>query len=201
MKKIILVALVVIYFVGFSAFAVAEELDADQARWSLLKKTSGFAAGFAVGLLTHEIGHQVMADLNNVSLTWEKTKWTLYSDKRSTVKQITLGGFGAEILSAEAMLFFDEIPKDNAFILGYLGYHIFNTLSYVLIDQLSANGAGDFQALRNTGGMSRSDVNLLQIGLVAHAIFTAYRVFENPKVKLYVNATSKEIVVGLSWQW
>lgn len=215
MKKMIVAVAIIVVFSATAASWAEEKfilgnksLDASEARWSLLKKTGGFIGGWASAFVVHELGHQAMASLNGTHITWsagggypQNIKWTAYNYSESSLRQITLAGFGAQIISAEALLFFDEVPKDNAFVLGWLGYHVINTLAYVLVDRLSQDGIGDFKTLRAQAGMSRGEVNLLELGLVAHAALTTYRVFKNPKVKPYVKTTGREIVVGIGWLW
>ncbi len=208
MRKIVLVLSVVLFVLVAGGQALAEDkpkLDASDARWSLLKKTGGFVGGLTAGLLCHEAGHQVVASLEGVSMDWnlgggiQIGKWTAHNYSSHSLRNIALGGFGAQVLSTEILLGFDEIPKDNSFILGWMTFNILNSIFYVLVNELSS-GHEDLKTLRDAG-MGRNDVTLLEVGLVAHALLSAYRVYKDPKFIPYVRATKSEFAVGISWQW
>ena len=183
-----------------------DSLEVSEARWSLLKKTGGFLGGLVTGFVFHELGHETMARFDGANITWsagsDYIKGTTHNYSEASLRRIELAGFGAQIISTETLLFFEGIPKDNAFVLGWLGYNVISTFTYILSDQLlSPDGVGDFKSLRTQAGVSRGDVNLLQLGLVAHAALTTYRVFKNPKIKPYISATGREIVIGVGWSW
>ena len=90
----------------------------------------------------------------------------------------------------------EKIPKDNAFVFGWLGFNIINSLLYVLDNELR-DGIGDLETLRATG----VNTGFVEIGLVAHSILTAYRIYKNPKFIPYVRATRGELALGIGWRF
>ncbi|MEK7471330.1 MAG: hypothetical protein AAB623_01630 [Patescibacteria group bacterium] len=193
MKKLFL-TVVVVAILAFSISCRADEVSL--VRINVVKKTAGFVAGFASGLGFHELGHEAMAKLEGAEMHWSDTNWSTNASP-ATLRNIAIAGFGAQILSTEVMLGTNIIPKDNSFVLGWLTFNILNTVQYVVTDNLRNGGYGDFETLRNNGG----NTDLVKIGLLVHAVLSAYRLYKNPKFIPYVSATKDEFVLGLAWKW
>jgi hypothetical protein len=197
MKKILVILMTLVVVVFWSPYCRAgDATDAAvaSARTEIVKKTGGLLAGVATGFLFHEAGHQIVAKLENVDMGWSgllNPRWMAYTDDREKFRRITFGGFGAQVLSTEVILGVDAIPKDNAFILGWLGFNILNTMLYV------GGGNGDFKMLRENG----VDTTYLGIGLAAYALLSAYRLYKNPAFVPYVQVAKDEFVLGVTWKW
>jgi hypothetical protein len=189
------------FAVAFSAYPCWGDGDeVTAARIDVIKKVVGFAAGWQCGLLFHEAGHAVAARLENVGMDWSDMsdpRWTAQTDNKSKLRVIAAAGYGAEVFSSEVILGANVIPKDNAFILGWLAFDILNPLIYTLRDSLEKGGYGDMETLRNSG----VNTDIVKVALLAHAALSAYRLYENPKFIPYVSATQSKIVLGLSWRW
>jgi len=191
MKKLAL--LIVAVMVLANNVAWADEVG--EARWNLAKKGTGFASGFLSGFLFHEAGHEIMARVENVDMSWSDGRWRAYASGKS-LRNIAWAGFGAQVISTEVILGFDKIPKDNTYVLGWLAFNVFNSFLYPLRNELM-NGYGDLETLRRTG----VDTGYVEIGMVAYGLLTAYRIYKNPKFVPYVRATKEEIIMGVSWRW
>ncbi|MBU3901510.1 hypothetical protein KJ590_00315 [Patescibacteria group bacterium] len=197
MKKIGLVLLVavMVFLAGNSGVALADETS--EARWNLAKKGAGFVAGFASGVLFHEAGHEIVARLENVNINWSGTRWTVNAANNTKLRHIALAGFGAQIISTEILLGLDQIPKDNSYVLGWLAFNVIESFYYPLRNQLRDDGYGDIKTLRKAG----IDTAYVEIGLIAHGLLTAYRIYHNPKFIPYVKATKEELILGIGWSF
>jgi len=193
MKKYIFVILVSVLF---SSLASAE-LSPSEARWNIAKKTGGFTAGVASGFVFHELGHYAMAQAEGVDIHWLGDSWWVPEASASEHRNISAAGFGAQVLSTEVILRTDRIPKDNSYVLGWLAYNIANQILYPLRNEFSPNGHGDLATYEKYGG----NVEVLEIGLVAHAIWSFYRLKNNPDTPFYIRTTRDEVRVGFSWDF
>lgn len=162
-----------------------------------LKKSLQFGAGFASGILFHEVGHYAMAKvegMDNVKLHPTKVTYEYDEYNKSKQRNIAFGGFGADILSSEILLANDKyFPKDNSFVLGWLAWTMFEPISYTLRHEFSSDGYGDLRDLENTGVNAR----VVETALIAHGILTYYRLSKNPDFPLFVRASSDKVYVGL----
>jgi len=140
----------------------------------LVKESAGFVGGFASGVLFHEFGHEFMAELEGVDLDWDlkRGRWTAQTSGNK-LRNIAFGGFGAQIISTEILLGNDKIPKKNSYVLGWLAFNVINEIIYPLRDELQDGGYGDLKTLRKTG----VNTNFVNFGLIAHGLWTAYRVY------------------------
>lgn len=195
MSGIAVMALVLAVALVFSASYCWAEDEVTAARISVAKKAGGFIAGAIAGLASHELGHEVVARFEGADMHWSGTSWSTDTSP-SALRNIAIAGFGAQVLSTEVILGVDAIPKDNAFVLGWLTFNILNTVQYAAMDSLQG-GHGDFETLRKNG----ANTDLVKIGLLAHAALSAYRLYKNPKFIPYVQATKNELVLGLAWRW
>jgi len=195
MKKLALFV-AVMAFLG-SNIGVAWADEASEARWNLAKKGAGFVAGFASGFLFHEAGHEIMARVEGADTDWSAgIRWTVRDVSNRSLRNIAWAGFGAQVVSTEVLLGFDKIPKDNAYILGWLTFNVFESLLYPLRNELQG-GYGDLETLRKTG----IDTGYVEIGMIAYGLVTAYRIYKNPKFIPYVRATREEVVLGIGWKF
>ncbi len=195
MKKLALVIVVMVFFGINIGVVLADEVS--EARWGLTKKGMGFAAGFASGFLFHEAGHEVVARAENVDMSWNgDNRWFAKTSSDSKLRNIAFAGFGAQVVSTEVILGIDKIPKDNAYVLGWLAFNVLNSFLYPLRNELQG-GYGDLETLRRTG----IDTGYVEIGMVAYGLLTAYRVYKNPKFIPYVKATKEEIIFGVGWRF
>ena len=198
MKKGLISVITAALFLGCVGLASAEEIG-NSPRLNIAKKTTGFIAGWASGFFFHEAGHEIVARLEGVDMGWSgvfNTRWTVFTSNKNKLRHIALAGFGAQIVSTEIILGIDQIPKDNAYVLGWLAFNVFNSFYYPLVNQLRG-GYGDIETVRKTG----IDTAYVEIGLIAHGLLTAYRVYNNPKFIPYVKATKEELILGISWSF
>ena len=166
-----------------------------------IKKSLEFGAGFASGVLFHEVGHYTVAELegmDNVRLSLTKVTYEYDKYNKSKKRNIAFGGFAADIISSEILLANDKhFPKNNSFILGWLTWTIFEPISYTLRHEFSSDGYGDLRDLEDTGVNSR----VVEAALIAHGIFTYYRLTKNPDFPLFVRASSDKVYVGAKWRF
>jgi len=173
----------------------ADETSAS-ARISLAEKSTGFVGGIVAGLVFHELGHQAVAELEGANMHWCGTNWHT-SAAPSALRDIAISGFGTQVLSTEILLGDTSIPKNNSFVIGWLTHNILNTLQYVVRDRLRSGGVGDFRCLRQNGVR----VGYIEVGLVAHSLFSAYRLNKNPQFVPYISLTRDEFILGFKGTW
>lgn len=166
-----------------------------------VKKSLEFGAGFASGILFHEVGHYTVAKLegmDNVKLHPTKVTYEYDEYNKSKKRNIAFGGFAADIISSEILLASDKhFPKNNSFVLGWLAWTIFEPISYTLRHEFSSGGYGDLRDLENTGVNSR----VVEVALIAHGILTYYRLSKNPDFPLFVRTSSDKVYVGMKWRF
>ncbi len=199
MKRLISVMVIIVaLFLGYVTSVNAEGIGANS-RLNIAKKTAGFVAGLASGIFFHETGHEIVARLENTDMGWSgvfNSQWRAPSAHNTELRHIALAGFGAQIVSTEIILGMNQIPKDNAYVLGWLAFNVFNSLCYPLLNELRG-GYGDIETLRKAG----IDTAYVEIGLIAHGLLTAYRIYRNPQFIPYIKATKEELILGISWSF
>ena len=172
----------------------------DQARKNFVFRAGGFGLGWLTGFAAHELGHEVTSRIVNTPLhwNWDERSWTIDEGGHS-LRTVAMGGFAAQIISTEILLNYDKIPKDDAFVLGWLTFNVVNALSYTLKDVtgLQDGKPNDFQAMRDTG----MDTTWFQVGLVAHSLWTAYRMYNHPDIPVWFSTTGNSFVVGFTWKF
>jgi len=193
MKNLYLVML----FLIFVPTIVLAELSPAEARWGLTKTAGGFTAGFISGLVSHELGHEVVARQEGVDIEWSGTNWYADNASASEHRNISIAGFGMQVLSTEIILRSKSIPKDSSYVLGWLTYNIANQILYPLQNELSSSGYKDLANYENYGG----NVKVLEVGLIAHAIWSFYRLKNNPDTPLFISVTRNEVRIGLGWDF
>ncbi len=187
----------VILFLFFTPTIVSAELAPSEAQWNLAVKTGSFTAGIVSGLIFHELGHEIVAHQEGVDIEWSGTEWYTDNASASQHRNISIAGFGMQILSTEVILRSKSIPKDSSFVLGWLTYNIVNQITYPLQNELSSNGYDDLANYKKNGG----NVKVLEVGLIAHAIWSFYRLKNNPDTPFFIRATRDEVRVGLGWKF
>lgn len=202
-KTVIKVVAMTILALSSSVFAqetTEAELTPSQAKWSLAKKVVGVTAGWCAGFVGHELGHQFVATIENVDMTWRRNspiEWWAQTDSKTRLRNIALGGFASEILGSEIVLEWDKIPKDNSFVIGYLLWNITNPILYTIKNETRKRGYADLKTIDQCGFKSE----YVEMAIVVHALLSAYRLYKKPEFPLFIKATHQEIVIGLSWQW
>ncbi len=194
MKKLFLIVFCILLVIP--SFASAE-MSPSEARWDLTKKTAGFTAGFMSGLAFHELGHEIVARSEGMNIKWRGDNWRVANATNSQCREISVAGFGMQILSTEVILRSKSISKDNSYVLGWLAYNIVNQISYPLRNELSSNGHADLGNYKKHGG----NVRILETALIAHAIWSFYRLKNNPDTPFFITATYKEIQIGFGWKF
>jgi len=187
MKKIS--SLVLLFLTSF-CFA-SDEVTPASARIDLAEKSTGFVGGMLAGLAFHELGHEAMAGIEGANMHWNGLNWRTKASHQA-LRNIAISGFGAQVLSTEVLLDVKSIPKNNSFVIGWLTCNILNTLQYVAQDRLCGGGVGDFRCLRKNG----MNVGYIEAGLVAHSLFSAYRLNKNSSFVSYVSLTRNEFILG-----
>lgn len=172
--------------------------DPWHARIKLLKTGSAFTAGFLTGGFCHyHIGHRTMSKVFNVDMDWSAVnKWTAQGEPKK-MRFLAVGGFAEQLLSSEIIINWDKIPKDNPFFLGWLTWNIAHPIIYTLVHETHPGGYGDLRTFEKNGGNDE----FLESFLIAHSIFTAYRLWKNPEFPLFLKTTGREIMIGLRLQW
>lgn len=204
MKKAMVVVMMVAVFFGIVSSVFAENAEnnysASDARWKIAGKAAGFAVGFMSGFGFHELGHQAVASTHGVKMDWHwnngNPEWWAHADGNK-LRDVSLGGFAAQIVSTEVILNAPQIPKDNSFVVGWLAYNVINAIAYPIRHELLDGGYDDFKTLEQTG----MDTEVLEAGLIAHALFTAYRMHEKTDFPVWVQTTRQEIAIGLKFEW
>lgn len=192
-SKVAVVIAVLLFFLCSYSFAFADEIK--EARINLAKKSAGFVGGCLSGFLFHEAGHEIIAKVENVDMSWSGDRWTARTSGGS-LRNIAWAGFGAQVISTEIILGIDQIPKDNSYVLGWLAFNVFNSFLYPLRNEFG-NGYGDLEMLHRTG----IDTAYVEVGLVAYGLLTAYRVYHNPKFIPFIKTTKEEVVLGIGWRF
>lgn len=189
--------------------SLAENLGDDEysptpweARLSLAKTAGGFALGWWAGFGFHEGCHQLAAQATDTHMDWVWTGgepiWLISSSTSRFKKRIIASaGLSCQVISSEIILGVDKIPKDNSFILGWLGFNIFNAISYSISNEMHSSGVGDLGMLKSTGVKTE----YVEAALIAHALLTAYRTWKNPDFPVFIDVTKKDIVAGFRWEW
>jgi len=118
MKKLLVITVILVmafpvvsFAAGADVVVVDNNLIRSQAGWNLAKKIIGLGAGFIAGGLFHEIGHYTVAKIEGMkSVRIYPTKVTYRYKEYSKTKSrnISLGGFEADILSSEILLSSDK---------------------------------------------------------------------------------------------
>jgi hypothetical protein len=193
MKNMIFVVLVFLLIPNLAS----AELSQSAARWNLVQKAGGFTAGVMSGLAFHELGHHAVAKAEGIDIDWADDSWWVDSASDSQYRNISIAGFGAQILSTEVILRSESIPKGNSYVLGWLTFNILNQIAYPLRNELSSDGFGDLGTYEKYGG----NVEVLEAGLIAHAIWSWYRLKNNPDTPIFIRATSDEVRIGLGWKF
>lgn len=207
MKKIL--ALLVFLLLICPTISLAESLKSEEynptpweARFSLTKNAGGFALGWLAGFGFHEGCHQLAAQATDTHMNWVwmggEPLWLINGNTSKTkTRIIASAGLSCQVISSEIILGIDKIPKDNSFVLGWLGFNIFNAISYSISNEIHSNGVGDLGILKNTGVKTE----YVEAALIAHALLTAYRTWKNPDFPVFINVTKKDIVAGFRWEW
>lgn len=188
-----------------SSALTKEEESASQARWSLAKKVLGLGAGCFAGFVGHELGHQLVATVEDVDMSWYRNgdgrlRWWAHTDDKVKLRNIALGGFAEQILSSEIILGYDKIPKDNSFVIGYMCFNILNSIIYTLENEtslLSDKRPNDLQTLDECGIKKE----YVEIVIVSHALLSAWRLYKKPEFLPFIKASHQELIIGLSWPW
>src|SRR3989344_1091232 len=156
-----------------------------------VKESSLFFAGYTMGFINHELGHQLMASAKGIDMQWDVQRNFFHSTWRANKKDqsVSLAGFGAQILSTEAILN-SGINKKNSFIFGLLFFNIQNSLAYVVQNELdSSHRKGDFVDIK--------EKRAVEAILVSHALFTAYRMHKNKDFPVWIEIGANEFVIGI----
>lgn len=154
-----------------------------------------FLCGGVAGALFHEGGHILAARLQGVELDYVDSRgWLMFNSSPSQSRIISLGGFGAQILSQEVILGADII---NPFTVGWVTFNNVNTIAYIITDSVVKGGHGDFKFMRESG----INTDVVKVVLLAYTAFSAYRVSKNPKIMPYFEIAKDELFFGLGWEW
>lgn len=188
---------------------------AAQPTWAqTAKEITLFAAGLGAGFINHELlGHQFVASLHGGRMEWrlQDGSWRYYDSNKSHLRDVALGGTAAEMISSEIILRSERVPKDNAFILGWLVWNIANPLLYVARHELDIGSRenNDLAAVEKTAG--RTTLRIVEGVKISHAIFTAYRMWkspddkkkEPPRLNYYVipSAGGEGVTAGIQYRW
>lgn len=201
MKKMIVVAVVLVVILSVAAAGWAEDTTSEK-----IKEWGKFGLGLVAGFTAHEAGHQIVAwgygdqigwSLNNNGLSW----FAKISDGEH-LRNIALGGTLAEIISSEVLLY-SSARKDSSFVIGWLAWNIFNPIFYVLCHELGG-GYQDLETIqKNEHGLN---VRWVEAAKVGHALFTAYRLWTNPqfqdsKIRYYIGPSRDGVVAGIQYRW
>lgn len=193
---------VVMFFVSIPPVVYASELTPSAARWNLAKKVGLGGLGFIAGAAGHyQLGHRLALAYTGSESEWHSfNSFTYYDDNDNDRAIVAGGGFMEQIISSEIILGFDEIPKDNAFVLGYMAWNILNPIVYTIAREFHignyGDGYGDLEVLDRSGWKAE----YVEVAICAYALSSAWRLYSNKDFPLFVKATREEIKIGLRWE-
>lgn len=155
-----------------------------------LKASALLSAGAGASFLVHESGHQIAAwgTGSPMAWGWDGTWATTNTDH---LKIIALSGWTAQGLGAEALLAF--LPRDNAFLLGYENYYVWNTAQYIIRSALTSGGFEDFSSFPH------SERALISTALAAHIFLVGWRIFQPNSVPKFIRTTGDRVDVAFNW--
>lgn len=121
-------------------------------------------AGFIFGLLIHESGHVVMAELNGDEIRHTSgANWECVEE--CNIKSIAAGGFLAQAISSEVLLRTEKSKFKN----GWLAWNIVNPVKYTISNEIKHNTHGDLANYTN------KEANLIEAVTVIHSLSVAKR--------------------------
>lgn len=172
-----------------------------------MKEKTFFIAGMVAGLANHEAGHLLVGEYYNEHLKWNilEREWSIKTSSTGTsLRNIALGGFAAQIVSSETLLY-SKAPKDNSFVIGWLFWNIVEPLVYVARHELGG-GYGDLKLIDNYDQDRSLKVEHVEIAISAQALWTAYRLWKNEDfqkspLRSYFKCSSNEVEAGLTWNF
>lgn len=177
---------------------VALLLAASHTHASEISRLGMFGVGIIAGFAVHEYGHQAIANTEGVDMRWtirpsfSQTEWIAETGDPVKLRSIATGGFIAQGLSTEVLL---AQPR-NEFTLGWLAFNIANGISYVVQSRMS-KGGGDILMYEESGGNRRR----MEIAVVAHALFSAYRLVSGYDPGLEVGIVGDRLTVAKRFVW
>lgn len=149
------------------------------------KDLAKFSAGLATGLGIHEGSHYVVAKTQGMDPEYDfkhptSISYKKYTSKKNNEKAIVSGaGLVSQTLATEVILNTEKIPKDNSYVLGILAFSIGDNLRYGLFPNLRGKELSDVNHL-DKAGIKKEYV---QGALIAHSIFSLYRLIKNKDFK------------------
>jgi hypothetical protein len=210
MRKIAVICMA--FFLCLSS-AVAAQDNGDYLNESTFKdtlnKVAVFGAGWMTGLLTHELGHYVVGEIEGVDVEHDgiyrcSPQLKFKTSDNSKLRNVALAGFGTQIISTEIMLYDGKV--NNNFELGWLCHNIFYGVFYALRKELSSNGCGygDLETIEDSGWSSR----WVEAVMVTHALVSVYRIYKHrnglendpdlkPKIRSYIMADQEKFFLGV----
>ncbi len=201
MKKVFAAVAFVVFLSG-AAVGWADETTEKVKEWG------EFGLGLVAGFTAHEAGHQIVAWGYGDQINWSFNKngqvlsWFANIRNGEHLRNIALGGTLAEIISSEALLY-SAARKDSPFVIGWLSWNIINPFLYVLCHELGG-GYQDLETIqKNEHGLNVRWVEAVKVG---HALFTAYRLWNNPqfqesKIRYYIGPSRDGIMAGIQYRW
>ena len=157
-----------------------------------------FAAGVGTGYIIHELSHQAVADIVHTDLSWVGfgNNWIISNDT-SKEKRVSIAGAGlaSQIISTEILLN-SKIEKSNEYVIGILAFNIINALAYPIMDKRdnSKIGNGDIEMMDKAG----LDKDYVTAFLVAHSLYSIYRIYHKTDIPVYFTMSRKEIKFGIT---
>lgn len=181
------------------AVCIASTCVAETQAETQINDAALFFLGYSAGFLTHEYGHQTLANSYNINMEWQiafpnyfSSHWIAYGGNDKELRQIAKGGFYGQILTTEILM---GLPKEkrDAFWWGMISFNITNAIGYIAQHEIQRHqgGYGDFKTIKRTGGNDK----LLEIALLMHTAFTVYRIITDSEpffeVKIESNPVAK----------
>ena len=150
-----------------------------------------FIAGMGVSVVgIHEAGHTAAAlalgyRMEDIHYRFSSVDVNGLALGAHDDKIIKLSGFAAQALSTEIILDVKVIPKTSWFVAGILAGNILHPVAYVL--RAETGYARDFD------GFSTRDRRIAEAFVLGHALFSAYRVYNNKDFPISITSGGRDI--------
>jgi hypothetical protein len=177
-------------FISIAAFLSVSILGLNKATAEeklTFKSVVKFSGGIIAGFMVHEAGHALAGVLTGTDMNWEcgdinqPFKFTEEADSDAKGFIINSAGFITQAASAEVILRYDKVDKNDAFARGMMTWNILNPIFYAVdywfiekTNQINGDSyMGDLAGIEHY--TNETVANLFAVGIVAVAVSQGYR--------------------------
>jgi len=170
---------------------------------NFLKKIGGVLLGATAGMVCHEGGHWVTGKLSGDDVSYDPFRHPTNYDTPGEVSAWTsAGGLIAQTLATEILLNSGSISKDNAFVQGFVGFNTVEGFRYGVAPNIRKDTGSDVNELGKKG----VNQSALQTALVAHGIYSAYRLAKESQdlqdnVNIWITPTEGGMAGGFKYKF